>query len=98
MIQAIEIFLALLCWALAFVLYLYILPIMRAKQGWHVMSINVFGMFSGYLGFEFITDSAWIDDHYAFYLIGNSLFPIAGIMVTYGYWREGRARKNSKGN
>jgi hypothetical protein len=93
MTQIAEITLALLCWALALMIFLYIMPIMRDKHSWHVMGINVFGMFAGYLGFEVVADSAWIDDHYAFYLIGNSLYPLGGLMIAYGYWNEARKRK-----
>jgi O-antigen ligase len=93
MIQIAEIALALACWIVALVLFLYIMPIMREKHSWHVMGVNVFGMFAGYLGCEVITDSAWINEHYSFYLIGNALFPLAGIMITYSYWQQGRKTK-----
>jgi len=98
MIQLVEILLAILCWGVAYMIYRHILPMMREHQSWHVMGLNVFGAFSGYLGFEVVADAAWLDAHYPFYLLGNAMFPIAAILVIYGYWREGRARKNSKEN
>ncbi len=90
--QIAEITLALSCWSVAVTIYFYILPKMREHHGWHVMGLNVFGAFAGYLGFEAVADSAWIDAHYSFYLIGNAMFPLGASLVIYGYWHEGRAR------
>jgi hypothetical protein len=88
-----EVILALACWAVSFAIYFYILPKMREHHGWHVMGLNVFGAFGGYLGVEVITDSSWVDAHYNFYLFGNAMFPIAAGLVVYGYWRDTRMKR-----
>jgi hypothetical protein len=91
MLEIMEIMLAGACWAIALLIYFYIMPIMRDHQPWHVMGLNFFGAFAGYLGFEVVADTNWLDGHYGFYLMGNSMFPIAAALVIFGYWRKSRA-------
>jgi hypothetical protein len=87
-IEFVEITLALWCWSVGFLIYFYLMPMLRARQPWHVSGLNFLGAFAGYLGFEIIADSAWIDGHYPVYLIGNGLFPLAATVVAVGYWRS----------
>lgn len=88
MIEVAEDVLALACWAVALTIFLYIMPKMREHNHWHVNGINVLGTFAGYLGFEAIADSHWLDLHYSVYLVGNALFPLGAALIIYGYWSQ----------
>jgi mannose/fructose/N-acetylgalactosamine-specific phosphotransferase system component IIC len=88
MIDAIEILLALYCWAIGLLIFFYILPRIRHSHPWHVQGLNILGAFVGYLGFEIVADTRWLDDNYEFYLLGNSLFPIAATVIMWGYLRR----------
>jgi hypothetical protein len=80
-----EMALASISWAVAFYIFLVLLPKMRDHAQWHITGLYLFGSFAGYLGCEAIAPSDWLDDHYWIYLTGNALFPLGAIAVIWGY-------------
>jgi hypothetical protein len=96
MVQTAEIILGFMCWVVAYVMLVHVMPKIKDSHAWHLQGANCLAMFAIYLGFEAMAPAEIVDNYYWGYLAGNSLFPIGALMIAYGYLKNGEHKKKNK--